>query len=336
MDAEERRTISVGLDRQRTRECPGRVARLAAFGQAGHALGSRRGEQAPDTHLGAQHRAHPRDQPHRQQRVTAQVEERVLRPRPVQPQHLSEQPAPPSLRRRGRLPATRQRTEIRRRQRRPVQLPVRRQRQPVHHHHRRRDHIVRQPLRRQRPQPRRIHHTPAITITAASADHIRHQPLIPRPVPPRHPPNPIHHPPPPPPQPDPPAPPPPAPPPPHPAPPGTPGPSPGHPPGRRTPAPRPPSTAPDPPAGTSSPPTRTDTPQTAHQSPPSAPDPPAPNPPPPHTTPPPPPPAPAATTHPAQTPAYSPPDDQSAAHPHAHPRTRRTGCPRLSPWSRRG
>src|ERR1700733_3514270 len=186
MDAEERRTISVGLDRQRTRECPGRVARLAAFGQAGHALGSRRGEQAPDTHLGAQHRAHPRDQPHRQQRVTAQVEERVLRPRPVQPQHLSEQPAPPSLRRRGRLPATRQRTEIRRRQRRPVQLPVRRQRQPVHHHHRRRDHIVRQPLRRQRPQPRRIHHTPAIPIPAASADHIRHQPLIPRPVPPRH------------------------------------------------------------------------------------------------------------------------------------------------------
>src|SRR3984885_8416714 len=245
MDAEERRTISVGLDRQRTRECPGRVARLAAFGQAGHALGSRRGEQAPDTHLGAQHRAHPRDQPHRQQRVTAQVEERVLRPHPVQPHPPSEQPAHHFLRRRGRLPATRQRTEIRRRQRRPVQLPVRRQRPPVHHHHRRRDHIVRQPLRRQRPQPRRIHHTPAITITAASADHIRHQPLIPRPLPPPPPPNPIHHlppppprrqprphtppaaypparPPAPPPQPDPPAPPPPAPPPPHPAPPGTP------------------------------------------------------------------------------------------------------------------
>ena len=56
---------------------------------------------------------------------------------------------------RGSAPHRRHR-RLRRRQRAPVELAVRRQRQPLQHHERRRHHVVRQALAKMRPQRRRI------------------------------------------------------------------------------------------------------------------------------------------------------------------------------------
>ncbi len=83
--------------------------------------------------------AQPLDQPHRQQRMPAQREEVILGPDPVHAQHLGEQPAQDLLRAPCAGPGRRApRRVVRGGQRRPVQLPVRRQRQRVQHHHRRR------------------------------------------------------------------------------------------------------------------------------------------------------------------------------------------------------
>ena len=64
-------------------------------------------------------------------------------------------------------------------QRRPVHLPVRRQRQPIQHHHRRRHHVLRQPPRRVLPHRPGQPATP-VTVggSAAGRDHVSHQPLV--------------------------------------------------------------------------------------------------------------------------------------------------------------
>ena len=59
----------------------------------------------------------------------AQLEEAILGPDPLQPQHLGEQATDDLLARGPRLPADQRRAELRRGQRGPVQLPVGRQRQ---------------------------------------------------------------------------------------------------------------------------------------------------------------------------------------------------------------
>ena len=58
----------------------------------------RRLEHRPHRQLRAQHRPDPADQPHRQQRMPAQVKETVLGPDPLQAQHLGERPAQDLLR----------------------------------------------------------------------------------------------------------------------------------------------------------------------------------------------------------------------------------------------
>ena len=106
----------------------------------------RRLEHRPHRHLGPQHRPDPADQPDRQQRVPAQGEEVILGPDRLQPEHVRRTPgttAPPGTSA-GPRPAAGARPEVRGRQRRPVQLPVRRQRQ-----------------RRPAPPPRRAPCTPA-------------------------------------------------------------------------------------------------------------------------------------------------------------------------------
>ena len=65
------------------------------------------------------------------------------------------------------------RGEIGRRQRTPVELAVRRQRQSLQHHKRRRHHVVRQARRHMRAQRRRIG-----CRAAAGRHHIGHQPLV--------------------------------------------------------------------------------------------------------------------------------------------------------------
>ena len=72
-------------------------------------------------------------------------------PDPIEPQHLGEQAAQDLLRRRARR-AHRRGREVRRRQRPPVELAVRRQRQPIQQHECRRHHVVGQARGNMRPQ----------------------------------------------------------------------------------------------------------------------------------------------------------------------------------------
>ena len=65
---------------------------------------TRRLEQAADRNLDPQHRPHPADQPRRQQRVAAKLEEVVVDADPRNPQHLGKQPAQDLLLRRARRP----------------------------------------------------------------------------------------------------------------------------------------------------------------------------------------------------------------------------------------
>ena len=69
----------------------------------------------------------------------------ILRPNPVHPEDLGEHPAQDLLTHRGGRPAIRTDRVVRRGQRGPVYLPVRRQRQRLKHRHRRRQHVLGQP-----------------------------------------------------------------------------------------------------------------------------------------------------------------------------------------------
>ena len=134
-------------------EC--RPRRLAFAHTLRQTLHGRRLEQAADRKLHIQGRADPADQPRRQQRMAAEREEVVVDPHALEPQHLRKQRAQHLLARRAR-PAHDRRGQIGRRQRTPVELAVRRQRQPLQHHKGRRHHVVRQARRHMRPQRRRI------------------------------------------------------------------------------------------------------------------------------------------------------------------------------------
>ena len=89
------------------------------------------------------------------------------------------------LLRRARRRERRPRRQLRRGQRAPVELAVRRQRQPLQHHKRRRHHVVGQPLR-QRPRAARR----ASAQPRCRRHHIGHQPLVARDRPPARPPPP--------------------------------------------------------------------------------------------------------------------------------------------------
>src|SRR5262249_31370274 len=82
------------------------------------------------------------------------------------------------LLRRPRRPPGSHRDQLRLRQRPPVQLPVRRQRQRLQSNDRHRRHIVRQPLRHLPPQRLHIYSPPS------SRHHISYQPLLSSPSPP--------------------------------------------------------------------------------------------------------------------------------------------------------
>ena len=118
-------------------------------------------------------RADPADQPRRQQRVPAELEEVVVDADPLDPQHLGKQRAQDRLlRRRAAHAAAPPATNLRRRQRTPVELAVRRQRQPLQHHDRRRHHVVRQAAADSAAR------SPAASSAApAGRHHIAHQPL---------------------------------------------------------------------------------------------------------------------------------------------------------------
>src|SRR5215213_940408 len=96
--------------------------------------------------------------------VTPQSKEVVVDPNPGKPQHIGKQTAQDLLLRAARQTAQR-RPKLRSRQRPPVKLAVRRQRQMIQHHNSRRNHVVRQTPPQRRPQrrnvqtsPRRRHH----------------------------------------------------------------------------------------------------------------------------------------------------------------------------------
>ena len=243
----------------------------------------------------------PLDQPHRQQRMPAQVEEVILRPDPVQPEHLARTPRTRSPRPHvaGPRPAAACSPGAGSAARSTFPLAVsgsasstttaagtmysgsraaayaarrRRQIRPVRRPGRRRTHVADQP-----PVSRACPRGPSPPPGPPPGR---------RPAPPR----------------------------PHRARPGTRGSSPDHRPARRTPAPRPPVhrarspvryiRSPGPPERARHKPLR--------RSAPPGPDTRAPAPPPPHTAPRPPPPAPGTATRPAQTPGYWPPAARSA------------------------
>ena len=133
---------------------------------------SRRLEHHPHRQLSPQRPADPSYQPHRQQRVAAEGEEVILGPDLIhaQAQDLSEHLAQDLFPRRHRPPAPATSSRIvRSRQRRPVHLPVHRQRQPAQHHHRSRHHVLRQPPRREHPHRHRQPTSTGVSGTAATS-----------------------------------------------------------------------------------------------------------------------------------------------------------------------
>src|SRR5262249_57106146 len=94
-------------------------------------LNRRRLEQAADRNLDIKMRPQPADQTHRQQRVTAELEEVLVDPDTRKPKRLRKQTAQDRLEGRPRHPKLAASPRLGRRQRTTVELAVRRQRQPV-------------------------------------------------------------------------------------------------------------------------------------------------------------------------------------------------------------
>src|SRR5712691_10528410 len=139
-------------------------------------LNRRRFEQAADRNLHIQYRTDTADQSQRQQRMAPKLEEVVVAPNPPDPQNLGKQTAQDLLLRRARQTPYPRRRQVRRRQRTPVELAVRRQRKTIQNHNRRRNHVVGKAQPHMRPQPRRIGTRPR------RRHHIADQPLAPAPV----------------------------------------------------------------------------------------------------------------------------------------------------------
>ena len=141
----------------RPRHRPQRCARPPAVRepcrQARHGRGL---EQAADRDLDCQRRANAADQPRRQQRVAAKLEEVVVEADLGNAQRLGKQRAQHRLLRVARQTPHRARRHHRRRQRPAVELAVRRQRQPFQHDERRRHHVVGQQRGEMLPQHRSV------------------------------------------------------------------------------------------------------------------------------------------------------------------------------------
>ena len=154
---------------------------------------ARRLKQRTDRQLDIKARPHPADQPRRQQRMAAKLEEVVVERRPAQA------PAPPqtdahsiSSARRPRHARAPNPPILRRRQRTAVELAVRRQRQPLQNNDRRRHQVLRQNARKRRPKPRPVQHrtrrrnhianqtlrpaSPAVRIAAPPQQPAQHRP----------------------------------------------------------------------------------------------------------------------------------------------------------------
>ena len=112
--------------------------------------------------------ARPAHQLDRHDAVATQREEVVVDANPLHPQHLGKQSAQQLLLRCAR-PAPDRGRQVGRRQRTPVELAVRRQRQTIQHHKRRRNHVLRKAAPNMRTQRRSIRNL------LGARHHIRHQ-----------------------------------------------------------------------------------------------------------------------------------------------------------------
>src|SRR5262249_36895872 len=121
-----------------------RRARLLPLRQpARQPRNARRLKQRADRNLDPEARPYPPDPPRRQQRMTPERKEVVVDADPGYPEHLGKQRTQHLLLRRARRAIARsRRPQLRRRQRRTVELAVRRQRKPRKLHKRRRNHVV--------------------------------------------------------------------------------------------------------------------------------------------------------------------------------------------------
>src|SRR5262245_46281789 len=128
VDAEQRLLASMRSNRQqRIKIGPDRRAVAEMFGQRRY---RRRFEQAADRNLNTKARTNAADQTRRQQRMAPKRKKVVVDPNTLQSQDLGKQGAQQLLPRAARQTRYRS-TNLRRRQRSAVQLPVRRQRQTI-------------------------------------------------------------------------------------------------------------------------------------------------------------------------------------------------------------
>ena len=129
----------------------------------GRQLGNRgRVEQGAHRKPGIQAGVDRGDQPHRRQRIPTQLEERVVDPDPLQPEHLGVDAGQDLLNRAGRGPVTIEILVFGCRQGAGVEFAVGGQRQRLQHHHRGRHHVGRQPLR---PARARVPAGSAVPVT---------------------------------------------------------------------------------------------------------------------------------------------------------------------------
>src|SRR6516165_8217929 len=128
VDAEQRLLDSMGSNRQqRFKVRPGRRAFVKTFDQSSY---RRRFEQAADRKLNIKTRTDAADQTRRQQRMATKRKEIIVDPNTLQTQYLGKQRAQQLLTRIARK-SHHPSTNLRRRQRPAVQLPIRRQRKTI-------------------------------------------------------------------------------------------------------------------------------------------------------------------------------------------------------------
>src|SRR5262245_29935234 len=140
VNAKKRWQMSGRSDRKQSFEVGGR--RKPGCNTLGEACYRGGLEEVTDEELDVERATDVADQPCRQQGVSTKLEEVFIDADPVHPQHLGKQSTQRLLLLRPRCPPHRRR-QVRRRQRPPVELAVRGQRQAVQHHKRRRNHVVR-------------------------------------------------------------------------------------------------------------------------------------------------------------------------------------------------
>src|SRR6266516_4207712 len=173
VDAEQGLLASMRSNRQqRLKIGPGRRALGETFNQRRN---RRRLKQAADRKFDIKARTDTADHTRRKQRMAPEREEVVVDPNPLQAQNLGKQSAQQFLLRTARQTQN-TRTNLRRRQRTAVKLPVRRQRKMIQNNDRRRHHVVGKARPNMRPQRRRIRSRPR------SQNKIANKLLSPRPI----------------------------------------------------------------------------------------------------------------------------------------------------------